>query len=814
MITDLRLGLRSLTRAPGFFLLASLTLALGIGATTLMFSITESVLWRPLPVADSERLVHLSEFNPQVNPSGSPASAADFLDWRAQARSFEGLGAITWDVASHTLTGAGERVRSLAVSAGFFESLRVTPARGRTFRRAEENAAAHVAILTYDFWRTHFEAAPDILGRTFRIDGERYAIVGVMPAAFQLESILGIPDPSFFTPLDFTTASAHRGNRELDIIGRLGKGVSIPEATAEMKSLARSLAAEYSKEDSGWDVRVENLRESFTQFNRTVLYLFLSFAAFVLLIAAANVAGLQLVRAVGRQREYAVRVALGAGRAALLRQAMAEALWLLMPSGVLGALLAAWGVEAIRVLMPPGFLTRAAQISIDPQALAFVLLVCIAITVLFATIPALLSRGQRLEGALRAGARSLTAAPATQRLLNLLIASEMALSFVLLFGAGLFLTTNSRLKEVALGFDPHGIFTARITAGAASGYGAFYEEVMRRAGQTGGVREVALASAPPLNGGDWVPYSVAGREDAADGGQAHSLVRIITPGYFKLLRIPLLAGRALADIDSETAHRVAIVNENLAKRAFPGQNPIGRLLNILPNGYSDVPSGPVEIVGLAANVRELGLDEVRFDDIYLPLAQNPRRTLSLLARFTGRPAGLADSLRKDVQKLDPDSALYDARTFDEILARQFRNERFRMMLVSIFAALAILLASVGIYGAIAFSVAQRTREFALRTALGAMPAAIRRLTLSRTASLTVAGATCGLAIALVLGRLLGNALYLVPGRHGGVLFGVGIHDPLMLFTAGATVLAFALCASLIPATRAASVEPASELHHE
>jgi putative ABC transport system permease protein len=821
--TELRVALRTLTRAPGFLLLALLTLALGIGATAALFSITESVLWRPLPFPDSERLALLSEHNAKTRPMGSPASAANFLDWRDRAQSFQGLGAISYDGQSHTLTGAGERVRSLGISAGFFETLGVQPALGRTFRREEETGAAPVAVLTDAFWRAHFGGAPDTVGRTLQLDRQPYTIVGVLPADFHLESVVYSPDDAsdqqLFVPLDFTGARSQRGDRELAVIGRVKPGVSPAAAAAEMDSLSRRMAAEHPVDDAGWDVRIDNLRQSFTRYNRTVLYLFLGFAVFVLLIACANVAGLQLVRAVGRQREYALRVALGARRAALLRQALAETAWIALPGGAAGALLAAWGLAALRAIMPPGYLARASHISMDLPALAFVLAVSLSITFLVAMTPVLLTRKMDLDTALREGSKSVAATPRTQRRLNALIAAEMALSFVLLFGAGLFLGSHARLKQVALGFDPHDVLTVRITAGGAQRISpgaqrAFYRELMRRAADTGGIRQVALASDLPLAGGEGILYNVAGHPLPPRGEEPESLVRIVSPGYFDLLRIPLVAGRAFTGMDSELAPRVAIVNENLVRNAFAGQNPIGKVLDILPGGDSSIPVGPVEIVGLASNTRELGLNEVEFEDIYLPFAQNPQRSMSLAAKTAGPAAGIAASLRRELQSLDPDSALYNPRALDDALAQQFRGERFHLMLVSIFAALAALLAAIGIYGAIAFSVAQRTREFGLRMALGAMPAAIRRLTLARTTRLTLAGVGCGLAASLILGQILRSALYMVPHQHNGLIYGVGIRDPVSLCAAAAIVLALAAIASLAPAERAARVEPSAALRDE
>ncbi len=818
-LKELRLGLRTLLRVPGFFGLAIFTLALGIGATAALFSITESVLWRPLPFPDSERLALLSEYHAKSRPSGSPVSAANFLDWRTRARSFERLAALSYDGEDHTLTGAAERVHSLSVSAGFFETLGVQAALGRTFRRDEETAHAHAALLTDEFWHSHFAGTPGVLGQTIALDREPYTIVGVLPPDFHLESVLGENDPQLFVPIDFSGAGAGRGDRELAVIGRIRQGVSRAAAEGEMESLAASLAAEHPGDDAGWGARVENLRESFTKYNRTVLYLFLGFAVFVLLIACANVAGLQLVRAVGRQREFALRVALGARRSVLLRQALAETAWIALPGGAAGALAATWGIAALRAFMPPDSVVRITQISMGMPTLGLVLMVSLSVTFLVSLAPVLLAGKMDLDTALREGAKIVTATPRMQRRLNALIAAETALSFVLLFGAGLFMGSHSRLQKVDLGFDPQDVLTVRITAGGAQRTSpvaerTFYREVTRRAASAGGIRKVVLASDMPLGGGSGVLYSVVGRPLPPHGEEPQSLVRVVSPGYFDLLRIRFLAGRAFVEMDSESAPRVAIVNENLARRAFPGQNPIGKSLAILPGGDSSIPAGAVEIVGLAANTKELGLNEVPFADIYLPFAQNPQRSMTLAAKTGGPAAGVAASLRKQLRDLDPDSALYNPSRLEDVLALQFRGERFRMQLISIFAALAALLAAVGIYGAIAFSVAQRTREFGLRMALGATPAAIRHLTLGRTIRLTLTGVAGGLGASLILGQVLKSALYLVPHQHSGLIYGVGIRDPLSLGAAAAIILGLTAMASLAPARRGATVEPLAALRDE
>jgi putative ABC transport system permease protein len=784
LAANLRLGLRFLTRAPGYYALSIVTLALGIGIATLMFSVTESVLWRPLPLPHPDRLVLL--YNRQlVNPANNTgSSSADFLDWRARAQSFSAIGALR-SADPHTLTGIGERVRSEAVSAGFFALLGVQPMLGREF--TEENSAVHDVVLTNDFWRAHFSADPAAVGRILELDRQPFTVIGVLPPAFRLAAITGIPDPAFFVPIDFTGAMAQRSTRFTTVIARLRAHVSIEAAAAEMHSLARQIAAG-NPANAGWDARVEDFRESFTKYNRTLLYLFFAFSILVLAIASANAGGLALVRSVGRRREYALRLVLGAGRVGLIHQALAESFWIALPSSLAGLLLASFGVDAVRHMMPPGFLVRDDVLSVDWPSATFVLALSLAIAAIAAIVPAVH-----------------------------LIAAEMTLSFILLFAAGLFLSSNARLAQVDLGFDPHNLFTANIIVGGSHSTPAaqalLFSEVMRRAQPIPGIRQIALASVPPLGGGEWIRYRIAGRAYPHPDSEPDSLVRVITPGYFQSIGARVLLGRAFTDLDSTASPRIAIVNENLARSAFSGEIPVGKTI-FIDSSDPSIPSGPVQIVGFAANTHELGLSEVPFEDVFLPLAQNPRRAASLIVKYDGASAPIAATLRSELERLDPDAAIYAITSMEESIDRNFVGVRFRMAIVCLFAALAVLLAGVGIYGAIAFSVAQRTREFALRLALGAIPSDIRRIAVARTARLTLLAAVAGIAISLAIGRLLGSALYLVPHQHTGVLFGVGMHDPLSMAAASAILAATALAASLLPASRAAKVHLADELRND
>jgi putative ABC transport system permease protein len=805
-------GFRALAKTPGYFGLALAALALGVAACTVLFSVTESVLWRPLPFADSERLALLSSRNLKAVSEGVAVSRADFRDWRARAHSFNALAAMSYDE-SHNLSAArfGERIHAKAASANLFETLGVSPALGRVFQPEEERAASRVAVLTDAYWRSRFEASPTALGITVKLDGEAYTIVGVLPAEFRLEFV---DDPDLFLPLDLSSADSNRQRSELAVIGRLAPGIGFAAAAVEMQALARQLGAESPRADGNWTINVENLRVAETKFGSRVLLLFFGFAALVLLIACANVAALQLVRYTGRQREIAVRIALGANRFALLREALAESAWIAIPGAIAGSLLAAWGVEGLRKLMPAGEFARASQIRMDPVALAFVLAISCAAMLLFALAPSFTAPNLDLNEALRGASKSIGANPRTRRRMDGLIAAEIALSFLLLFAAGLFAASHQSLLNVPLGFNPHDVLALRIAPGGArrmtpAESRAYYRQALENAASVPGVREAALSGALPLDFDSSVLFTAGGQPANQD-----SLARVVSPGFFRLLAIPLLQGRAFTKGDSETAPRVAIVNQNFARKVFGAESPVGKSITLEPGGSPSIPPGPVQIVGLAANIKELGLDEVVFKDIYLPFAQNPSRSMYLIAKTGVDPETLIPALRSQVRAADSEASIYDAAGMETRLRNGLQGNRFRLFLVSVFAALAVLLAAAGVYGAIAFSVAQRTREFGLRMALGAPPNGILRLGVMRAVRLAGAGAACGFVAAMALGAVLKDALYLAPGKHSGLLFGVAIHDPKSFLGAGLIVLALAVLAALAPAVRAARIDPAIALRQE
>ena len=811
-LSELRLALRTLARSPGFFALAATTLALGIGAATVVFSVANSVLWRLLPFPDSERLVQISERNPS-RPWQSGVTAPNFLDWRNRVRSFASVALRDWGSA-HNFTGpeSTERVRVDAVSSGFFETLGVAPALGRSFRVEEEQPGKNrIAILGYELWKRQFHADPGAVGALIKLEDEAYLVVAVLPATFRLDFER---DPDLYVPLTFSRENLDRSSKVLAAIGRLNRGTTLMQAGAEMDAIAGELALQHPDTNGNSGAAVQNLRESYTKFSQDRLQIFLGFGGLVLLIACANVTSLLLVRLAGRQRECAVRMALGANRTALLRGAIAENFWIALPGGTAGAILAAWGVEGVRKFLPPDTFPRSADISMDVTALLFALGVAALTTLAFAIAPALLASRLDTDTALRDGSKSVTDSPRLRRRIGILIATELTLAFVMLFGAGLFISSYRRLERVPLGFVRQNLVTMRVLPGAHANTLAFYSHALETVGNIPGIHPVALASGLPLVGAGIVYFERADRPALVRGKEPDSLVRVVSPDYFRVLGTQLLRGRAFNPQDSASAPRVAIVNETLAARWFPGEDSIGKELAILRGGDSTVATGKVRIVGLASNIKEGGLDEVVFNDIYLPFAQNPSKSMYILAKTDGKAESFIPPVRQALQALDREEAVYNVATMEDRVGDSLRGARFNLTWISLFAALSVLLASVGVYGAIALSVAQRRREFGLRMALGAHPRAILKLALVETARLGFTAIACGVLLALALGQLLKSALYLAPGKHVGMIYAVSLHDPASLAAATVLMLALAAMSAVGPARRASRTDPLVVLRHQ
>jgi predicted permease len=777
-----------------------------------MFCVTESVLWRPLPFPHAERLVLITSRNRKSASEGQAVSRADFRDWRSRARSFSALAATNYGAAHNiAAAGFGERIHSASITANFFQMLGATPPVGHRFTEEDERSGAKALVLTDVYWRSRFDASPEVLGKVVKLDGEPHVIIGVLPANFHVQFAA---DPDLYLPLDLANAKPSRSRGDLGVIGMLSPGVSSAEALAEMQGVARQSAAANPGIDGDWTINVENLRTAFTKFQRGPLLLFFGFASLALMVACANVAALQLAHYAGRRHESALRIALGANRRDLLREAMAQSAWIAVPGAAAGALLAVWGLEALRKFMPPDEFVRGGQIRMDHWTLAFVLGISGMTMFLFALVP-LLSAGKfDLNAALRDSSKASTMGAGTLFRLESFVAAEVALSFLLLFAAGLFVRSNASLLQVPLGFDPAHVAAMRLSPGGSQRLSpaeslAYFRRVLDTASALPGIRQIAVSGGLPLAFDSGVTFRAQNRPAAEN-----SLARIVSPGYFSVMSIHLLTGRAFTSRDSETGERVAIVNQRLAARIFGAENPVGKTISLQEVGSPSIAEGEVRIVGVAANTKELGLNEVEFNDIYLPFAQNPVRSMYLAVKTQGDADGAIPVLRRELRAFDNEISISDAAALDDRLRDGFQGNRFRLFLVSVFAALAAVLAAVGIHGAIAFAVARRVREFGLRMALGASPSGIIRLAMLRAAALAGIGGACGLAAAFVLGSALRETLYLAPGKHSGILFGVGVHDPASLAAAAFATFGFVSLAALLPAMRAARIDPAIALRQD
>ena len=818
---DLCYGLRMLRKSPAFTAVAILTLALGIGATTTMFSVVESVLWRPMPFPQSQRLVRVESANRKGTGNYGAVSPADYLDWRAQNSVFDGLAAFDWSD-GRTLTGHGgaERVYVMPISANFFQTLRVSPSVGRMFRADEEETGKNrVALLSHSLWESWFHGDAGVVGKTITLDGQPYTVVGVCPASLRMEFDT---NPGVYVPLTLDAASSSRAERSLEVFGRLKRGVYVGQARAAMTVIAQRLAQEHPKEDGDWGVRIKSLRDAFTHFETatTFSYFFLGAVSLILLIACATVANLLLSRGLGRQREFAVRAALGASRPVLTRQLLTESFLVAMAAGLAGTLFALWGTSGFSAFLPPGTLPRQQYISFDGTALFFSLGLSLFTALLFGLAPAIFSSRVHLNSCLKEANRTGTGGTGQKRLRNAFVIAQTAIAFILLFGAGLFVNSFLRLERISLGFRPQNILTMQLHVEGPQ-YSSpakvimFYGSLLRQIRALPGINAAVAASQLPLTSGMDVPFAIAGRPRPAPGEGPSAMIRVVTTDYFGVMRIPLLAGRDFDSQDTAAAQHVVIVNENFAHHFLPGENPVGKGLEILPGNYDKaVALGPVQIVGIVGNVKEVGLNEVAFDDIYFPFAQSPDPSMYLAVSTTTPGIRVADSIRKEVGSLDKNLPLLNVMSMDQRVADAFRGDRFNLLLIGSFAVMAVLLASIGIFGVVSYSVGRRTQEFGIRMAMGANRKSILGLTLRSAAALSLTGLSVGFAAALALARILGNRLYLVPQKHEGLLYGVSSFDPLTLAAALVLLTFIALVASYLPARRAMRVDPMVALRHE
>jgi putative ABC transport system permease protein len=801
---DLLFGARMLWRDPGYTSVAALTLALGIGANSAVFGIVDAVLLRPLPYPASERLVLVWATSEKRGTTEDVVSYPGFEDWKARSLSFDGLAAMT--TRGMTLSGgdAAELVPALQATPDLFEVLGVRPALGRTFRPEEsEPGASRVALLSDGVWKDHFGGRSDILGRTVRLDEETVTIVGVMPKGLKIAA--GAQE-RLYVPI---VRDPSRGHGFLRVVGRLREGVSIQKAQAEMDLLARALAAAHPDTNQGVGARIVPLVEAQVGDARRGLLILLGVVALVLLVACANVANLMLVRGASRQKELAVRAALGAGRGRLVQQLLAESLVLAFAGGGLGLLVSIGSSRLLVALLSRSFaLPRLETAETDIRVLGFTALVSLGTAIVAGLLPALAAASDDPAGSLRESSRSATAGARSRRLRGAFVIAETALALVLLAGASLLLRSLLILRGTSPGFVSERVVTVDVRLPRSRlAHDAerlrYFQDLVARVAAVPGVRASALVANLPLGGGsDSLGFHIPGRPDPAPDPAFTADFNIASPGYFRTLGIPLLAGREFTAQDTAASTGVVVINESAARRFWPGEDPVGRDI-VLAGGTR--PDAVLRIVGIAGDVRQSGLGIDPSPEIFLCHLQPgpPWPWLVLVARTEEEPLALAGAIRSAASSLDRDVPIAQVRTLDEVLSSSLAEPRVYASLLGCFAALALGLALVGLYGVVSFTVAQRTHELGIRLALGAGRADILKLVLRQGLGLALCGTAAGLLGSAVLTRVLGS---LVQGVRPG--------DPPALAAAAALLLLATLGATYLPARRATHVDPITALRSE
>ncbi|MBV8856406.1 MAG: ABC transporter permease [Acidobacteria bacterium] len=809
LLRDVRYAVRTLLRQPGFAAVSVLTLALGIGANTAIFSVIDAALLRPLPYREPERLVHLWETKRSRDFERREASYPDLLDWRAQGQEvFEGLAGYT--PRPFTLADAGEatRTRGAAVTANFFDVLGVSAAAGRTFFEGEDGLEGkRVAVISHGLWQRRFGGERGAVGREVTLDGQAYTIVGVLPAAFNF-ALLG--DTEVWTPLaPPPEVAARRYQHWVKVIGRLKQGVTLEGAQAHLATVASRIERDDPGAHAGVGLRAVPLREEFVGSVRPVLFVLLGAVGFVLLISCTNVANLLLARAAARQKEVAIRAALGASRWRVVRQLLTESVLLSLAGGAAGLVLALWGVDVLVALIPAAQRTQMPylqSLSLSRDVLLFATGLSLLTGVLFGLTPALSASRTDLQGALKEGGRS-TVSRGGRRLRDLLVVTEVALALVLLVGAGLLLKSLVTMLRVDPGFDTRGLLTLRVALPPArypEGDKAvrFYEEVLRRVSAVPGVRGAALTSNLPLagEGGTGTPQIVGRSTPAAELTEAH--LRTVSANYFEVLGVPLVAGRPFAERDGANAPPVLLVNKTFAERVFPGEDPLGRRVT-----FKFTNEKQFEIVGVVGDEKVTSLDARTTPVIYFHSRQDSYFDSAALVLRTDAPdpLALAPAVRGEVRALDPEVPVYAVQTLEQLVAGSPAAflRRYPAYLTGVFACVALLLALVGIYGVVSYAVAQRTHEIAVRVALGARSRDVLRLVLGHGLLLALGGIALGALGALALTRLI-----------SGLLFGVSAADPAVYGLVALLLAAVALLACLVPARRATKVDPIVALRYE
>ncbi len=805
---DVRFALRVFARNPGFFAIAVAALALGIGANTAIFSVMNEVLLADPPYREPDRLVMVWEHNRRRNQPMNVISPANFLDWRDQNGVFEQIAAFRDAPVNLTGVDDPEQIGGMAVTPNFFSLLGVVPARGRTFTEDDgKTDAPSVVVLSWGIWQRRFGSDQEIVGKSVKLNGNDYAIIGVMPPDFgffvKQASFFGKP-AELWLPQKFSPQARVRMGRSMSAIARLKPDVSVERAQNEMNIIGSRLEQQYPDFNKNWGINLVPLNRQLTGEVRTPLLLLAGAVGFVLLIACANVANLLLARAATREKEIALRSALGAGRSRILRQMLTESVVLAIAGGIAGLLLAVWGVNALLALAPERLLqVQSAQL--DWRVLAFTTAVAIFTGILFGLIPALVLSRTQLSQTLKEGGQAVGGS-GSHRLRSVFVVVEVALSVILLVGAGLLVRSLVRLQSVDPGFDSKNLLTVRISL-PGSRYRedhqviGFFQQLLGKVKTLPGVRDVSANAFPPFAGpGSATGFTIEGRPNPPAGESFVTDVRVITPNYFQTMAIPMKKGRTFTEAEATQMKHVVVINESLAREYFPNEDPIGRRITISMKD-ENLPS---EIVGIVGDVKHAGLDSPVRAMVYWPHAELAFSFMTLLVRTDVDPLSIVPAIQREVQAIDRDQPITDVRTMEALLARSTARSRFATVLLVIFAGLAVLLASVGVYGVMSYSVAQRRREMGIRLSLGATRSDVVGLVVRQGLTLTVIGIGLGLTVAAFLSHLVLSTL----------LFGVGARDPGTFAGTAMLLLAVSLLACYLPASRASKTDPISALRCE
>jgi putative ABC transport system permease protein len=807
LVQDVRYAVRSFAKSPTFTLVAVVTLALGIGVNTAIFTVVDATLLRPLPYAAPERLFQVRETRVKQDVfSHMELSYPDFLDYQKRGDVFEALAGYNANEVPLAGSEGSEMVPSMSTSGTFFPLLGIRPALGRLYGPEDDREGAEpVVVLSHGAWQRRYGADPALPGRTVLLNGTVHTVIGVLPASFQFAPA---PPADFWVPLRPRLPAPLLERRNLhwvDVVGRLKPGISQEVAQAKLAGIAEALAAEYPASNSGVGISLSGLRDAIVGPVRPLLLMLLGAVALVLLIACGNVANLLLARSAARQKELSIRLALGASRGRLVRQLLTESMLLSLVGGATGLLCAQWGLELLLAAIPAeqlGAMPYLKELPLDGRILLFTFAVSLLTGVLFGLAPALVSTRTDLQGAMKGQVQG-GGGRAHGTLRHSLVVSEVALTLVLLVGAGLLFKSLVRMMDVDPGFDRANLLTQYVVLPEKYGdddqMAAVHERILERVKTLPGVKDVGFINKLPLSGGgNTIRYLVAGRPPPAPGQEYEANIREITGGYFRTMGVPLVRGRAFTGEDGPDAPRVVIINQLLASRLFPGQEAVGQRIV-----FTFAPDQPArEIVGVVGDENMASLDAAATPVIYLPDTQSSSRYSALVVRMLPGIAGVAASVRAEIQAEDRDIVLTSVSTMEQRIdgSSWVFLRRYPTMVVGVFAVVALLLALVGVYGVISYSISQRTREIGIRMALGARSGDVLAMVVRQGAVVALIGVGFGLAGALVLGQVMQR-----------LLFGISASDPLVLAGGAVLILGMAVLASYLPARRAASVDPSVTL---